>query len=204
MLLALLCTVYFPQDSVYNQFFGRCCIFGTVIYPNAAINVISAKCSAVLTKRFSKFYCDIISVHTDGRRIDKLISYRQFLRCNIDLVYLDFISRCAKYGSNAGNRFIQGFFRILVVAQTVVSRYKKSIAISFFGCGWPQQFLEEQQHLFISITPLTAICFFSADAVFFFGCDSTKKLLRFIDSILIQRVVRPFTFLSTFDNSAFT
>jgi hypothetical protein len=87
--------------------------------------------------------------------------------------------------------------------QTVVSRYRKSILIGFFGCGW-QQFSEEQQHLLIFITPLTTICVISANTIFFIGCDHAKKLLCFADSLRIQRVVRPFTLVSSCDQTALT
>jgi sorbitol-specific phosphotransferase system component IIC len=75
--------------------------------------------------------------------------------------------------------------------------------IGFFDCGW-QQFSEEQQHLLIFITLLTIIFVIFADTIFFIGRDRTEKLLRFVDGILIQRIIRPFAFCPRFDKTALT
>jgi hypothetical protein len=78
------------------------------------------------------------------------------------------------------------------------------MAVAFFVCFCPQRFSEEQRHLPVFITPFPTVCAFPASTVFLIRCDVVKEPLRFADGIRIQRVVRPFAFLSASDKAAFT
>ena len=58
--------------------------------------------------------------------------------------------------------------------------------------------------LLIVITSFAAACIFFADAVFLVRGDGAEKLLCFVDSFLVQRIIRPFALVTAFDKATFT